>query len=37
MNDKHVREQLVNALTVQQAHTLFDGVVKDFPAEHYNT
>ena len=37
MNDKHVREQLVNALTVQQAHTLFDGVIKDFPADHYNT
>jgi DinB superfamily len=37
MNDKHVREQLVNALSVQQAHMLFDDAVKDFPAEHYNT
>ena len=37
MNDKHVREQLVNALTVQQAHMLFDDAVKDFPAKHFNT
>ena len=37
MNDKHVREQLVNALSKQQAHMLFDDAVKDFPAEHYNT
>jgi len=37
MNDTHVRQQLVNALTVQQAHMLFDDAVKDFPAEHYNT
>ena len=37
MNDPHVRQQLINALTVQQAHYLFDDVVKDFPAEHYNT
>lgn len=37
MNDQHVREQLINALTRQQAHQLFDDVVKDFPAEHYNT
>lgn len=37
MNDKHVREQLVNALTKQQAHMLFDDAVKDFPVEHHNT
>ena len=37
MNDKHVREQLVNALTKQQAHQMFDDVIKDFPVEHYNT
>ena len=37
MNDQHVRQQLVNMLTVQQAHYLFDDVVKDFPKEHYNT
>lgn len=37
MNDQHVRQQLVNMLTVQQAHYLFDDVVKEFPEEHYNT
>ncbi|MAU10766.1 MAG: hypothetical protein CL607_13160 [Anaerolineaceae bacterium] len=37
MNDQHVREQLINALTKQQAHQMFDDVIKDFPAEHYNT
>lgn len=37
MNDSHVREQLVNMLTKLQAHQLFDEVVRDFPAEHYNT
>jgi len=37
MNDTEVREQLVNALVKSQAHQLFDDVVKDFPAEHYNT
>lgn len=37
MNDKHVREQVVNALGEQQAHMLFDDAVKDFPAAHYNT
>lgn len=37
MNDAHVREQLVNALSKRQAHMLFDDAVKDFPVEHYNT
>lgn len=37
MNDQEVRKQLAHALTVQQAHMMFDDVVKDFPAEHYNT
>lgn len=37
MNDQHVREQLVNALTKQQAHMLFDDAIKDFPVAHYNT
>jgi hypothetical protein len=37
MNDNHVREQLVNALAQRQAHMLFDDVIKDFPAAHYNT
>lgn len=37
MNDQHIREQLVNALTKQQAYQMFDDVIKDFPPEHYNT
>lgn len=37
MNDKHVREQLTNALAERQAHMLFEDAVKDFPSEHYNT
>ena len=30
MNDLHVRQQLVNALSVRQAHMLFDDAIKDF-------
>ncbi len=37
MDDQHLREQLINALAKRQAHQLFDTVVNDFPAEHYNT
>lgn len=37
MNDKHVRQQLVNALAQRQAHMLFDDAIKDFPEAHYNT
>ncbi|MCY4466620.1 MAG: DinB family protein [Chloroflexi bacterium] len=37
MNDPHLRQQLVNALTVRQAHQSFDDVIADFPAAHFNT
>ncbi len=37
MDDQHLREQLINALAKRQAHQLFDTVVNDFPAGHYNT
>jgi len=37
MNDSHIREQLVNALTLRQAHLSFETAVADFPAAHYNT
>ncbi len=37
MNDTHVRQQLVNMLVKQQAHQLFDDVVKNFPSAYYNT
>ena len=37
MNDAHLREQLVNALTKRQAHQTYDAVVADFPASHFNT
>ena len=36
MNDAHLREQLVNALTKRQAHQTYDDVVADFPASHFN-
>ena len=37
MNDNHLREQLVNALTKRQAHQTYDQVVADFPAAHFNS
>lgn len=37
MSDKHIREQLVNALVLRQAHLSFETAVADFPAAHYNT
>lgn len=37
MNDKIVRQQLVNMLTVRQAHMTFEDAVKNFPEEHMNT
>lgn len=37
MNDQHLREQLVNALSKRQAHQGFDQVVADFPEAHFNT
>ncbi len=37
MNDQHLREQLVNALTARQAHLLFESATEDFPSDHYNS
>ncbi len=37
MNDQHLRQQLVNALTVRQAHQSFDDAIADFPSAHFNT
>ena len=36
MKDDHIRQQLVNALTLRQAHLTFETAVADFPAAHYN-
>lgn len=36
MNDQHLRQQLVNALTKRQAHQSFETVIDGFPAAHYN-
>jgi hypothetical protein len=35
--DSHVRQQLVNLLTLPQAHMTFDHAIQDFPLEHINT
>lgn len=35
--DTHARQQLVNLLTVRQAHMIFEDAVKDFPLAHINT
>lgn len=37
MNDEHIRQQLVNALVLRQAHLNFEAAVADFPADNYNT
>lgn len=37
MSDQHTREQLVNLLTLRQAHMIFEDAVKDFPMAHINT
>ncbi len=37
MNDRHVRQQLVNALIKRQAHQSFETVLDGFPASHFNT
>ena len=37
MNDKHLREQLTNALILRQAHQTYDQAVKDFPPAHFNS
>lgn len=35
--DALLRQQLVNLLTMPQAHMTFDDAVKNFPSGHYNT
>jgi hypothetical protein len=35
--DQAVRQQLVNMLTLQQAHMSFEDAVADFPDAHFNT
>ena len=37
MSDQHVRIQLVNLLTVGQAHMTFEEAVRDFPLDDINT
>lgn len=37
MSDAHIRQQLVNALVLRQAHLGFETAVADFPSAHYNT
>ena len=37
MQDAELRQQLVNLLTVRQAHMDFEDAVADFPLEHINT
>lgn len=37
MSDQHVRKQLVNLLTIAQAHMTFEDAVRDFPLSHINT
>ena len=37
MNDEHIRQQLVNALTLRQAHLDFETAIADFPAARINT
>ncbi len=37
MSEQVIRQQLVNMLTVAQAHMSFEDAVKNFPAAHFNT
>lgn len=37
MSDTILRQQLVNLLTIQQAHMSLESAVADFPEEHINT
>ena len=36
MFDQHIRQQLVNLLTREEAHMGFEDAIKDFPMEHIN-
>ncbi len=37
MSDQHTREQVVNLLTLRQAHMSFEDAVEQFPPSHINT
>lgn len=37
MSDAHIRQQLVNMLTLPQAHMTFDDAIKNFPLDHINS
>ena len=37
MSETLIRAQLVNLLTVRQAHMSFEDAIKDFPPAHFNT
>lgn len=37
MSEQHTREQLVNLLTLGQAHMTFEDAIQDFPLAHINT
>ena len=37
MNDRHLRQQLVYALTARQAHHTFEAAIENFPPAHYNS
>ncbi|MBZ0282441.1 MAG: DinB family protein [Anaerolineae bacterium] len=37
MSESLIRQQLVNMLTVGQAHMTFEDAIKNFPAAHFNT
>ena len=37
MKDRHLRQQLVNALIKRQAHQSFETAIENFPPAHYNT
>ncbi|GAB4508363.1 MAG: DinB family protein [Anaerolineae bacterium] len=37
MSDQHLRTQLTNALTMRQAHMIFEDAIRDFPVTHINT
>lgn len=37
MSDAHIRQQLVNLLTLPQAHMTFEDAIKNFPLDHINS
>ena len=37
MTDRHIRQQLANALSKRQAHQSFEAAIEGFPPAHFNT